>query len=53
MPEPLEPSPPSPGQTVGPFFHDALPYPGDRELVPPGRIVQVAAVAARELQAGR
>ncbi|HEX8519142.1 MAG TPA: protocatechuate 3,4-dioxygenase subunit alpha [Pseudonocardia sp.] len=36
MPEPLEPSAPSPGQTVGPFFHDALPYPGDRELVPPG-----------------
>lgn len=27
---------PSPGQTVGPFFHHALPYPGDRELVPPG-----------------
>jgi protocatechuate 3,4-dioxygenase alpha subunit len=26
----------TPGQTVGPFFHDALPYPGDRELVPPG-----------------
>lgn len=24
----------SPGQTVGPFFHFALPYPGDRELVP-------------------
>lgn len=28
---------PTPGQTVGPFFHYALPYPGDRELVPPGR----------------
>jgi protocatechuate 3,4-dioxygenase alpha subunit len=27
---------PTPGQTVGPFFHDALPFPGDRELVPPG-----------------
>ena len=26
----------SPGQTVGPFFHYALPFPGDRELVPPG-----------------
>jgi protocatechuate 3,4-dioxygenase alpha subunit len=26
----------TPGQTVGPFFHDALPYPGDRELVPFG-----------------
>jgi protocatechuate 3,4-dioxygenase alpha subunit len=26
----------TPGQTVGPFFHDALPYPGDRDLVPPG-----------------
>lgn len=28
---------PTPGQTVGPFFHDALPWPGDAELVPPGR----------------
>lgn len=27
----------TPGQTVGPFFHDALPYPGDHELVVPGR----------------
>jgi len=27
---------PTPGQTVGPFFHYALPYPGDRDLVPPG-----------------
>lgn len=26
----------TPGQTIGPFFHYALPYPGDRELVPPG-----------------
>ena len=26
----------TPGQTVGPFFHHALPFPGDRELVPPG-----------------
>ena len=24
----------TPGQTIGPFFHYALPYPGDRELVP-------------------
>lgn len=24
---------PTPGQTVGPFFHYALPYPGDRELL--------------------
>jgi protocatechuate 3,4-dioxygenase alpha subunit len=24
---------PTPGQTVGPFFHNALPFPGDRELV--------------------
>lgn len=31
------PLPPTPGQTVGPFFHDALPWPGDAELVPPGR----------------
>lgn len=27
---------PTPGQTVGPFFHDALPFEGDRELVPLG-----------------
>ena len=27
----------TPGQTVGPFFHYALPYDGDRELVPAGR----------------
>ncbi|MCR1785734.1 protocatechuate 3,4-dioxygenase subunit alpha [Nocardioides carbamazepini] len=27
---------PTPGQTIGPFFHDALPYPGDSLLVPPG-----------------
>ncbi|WP_153505698.1 protocatechuate 3,4-dioxygenase subunit alpha [Cumulibacter manganitolerans] len=27
---------PTPGQTVGPFFHDALPYAGDSHLVPPG-----------------
>lgn len=26
----------TPGQTVGPFFHYALPYPGDRDLVAPG-----------------
>jgi protocatechuate 3,4-dioxygenase, alpha subunit len=26
----------TPGQTVGPFFHYALPYERDRELVPPG-----------------
>jgi protocatechuate 3,4-dioxygenase alpha subunit len=26
----------TPGQTVGPFFHYALPYPGDGALVPPG-----------------
>ncbi len=25
----------TPGQTVGPFFHDALPYSGGNELVPP------------------
>lgn len=29
-------SPPSPGQTIGPFFHFALPYDGDRTLVAPG-----------------
>ena len=27
----------TPGQTIGPFFGYALPYPGDSELVPPGR----------------
>jgi protocatechuate 3,4-dioxygenase, alpha subunit len=27
---------PTPGQTVGPFFGFALPYPGDRQLVPSG-----------------
>ena len=27
----------TPGQTVGPFFHFALPYAGDGDLVPPGR----------------
>ena len=27
---------PTPGQTVGPFFHDALPYDGDSDLVAPG-----------------
>jgi protocatechuate 3,4-dioxygenase alpha subunit len=27
---------PTPGQTVGPFFHYALPYAGDRDLVAPG-----------------
>jgi protocatechuate 3,4-dioxygenase alpha subunit len=26
----------TPGQTVGPFFHTGLPFPGDRELVPGG-----------------
>ena len=26
----------TPGQTIGPFFGYALPYPGDRELVSPG-----------------
>ena len=36
---PSTPTPlaPTPGQTVGPFFHYALPFPGDSELVPPGR----------------
>ena len=29
--------PATPGQTVGPFFGYALPFPGDSELVPPGR----------------
>ena len=28
-------STPTPGQTVGPFYGYALPYPGDSELVPP------------------
>lgn len=28
--------PPTPGQTIGPFFHNALPFAGDSELVPVG-----------------
>lgn len=28
--------PPTPGQTIGPFYGYALPYAGDAELVPPG-----------------
>ncbi len=28
--------PPTPGQTIGPFFAYALPFDGDNELVPPG-----------------
>lgn len=28
---------PAPGQTIGPFYGYALPYPGGSELVPPGR----------------
>ena len=28
--------PPTPGQTIGPFFHYALPFDGDAELVRPG-----------------
>lgn len=27
---------PTPGQTIGPFFHHALPWEGDRDLVAPG-----------------
>ena len=30
--------PATPGQTVGPFFGYSLPYPGDADLVPPGRV---------------
>jgi protocatechuate 3,4-dioxygenase alpha subunit len=26
----------TPGQTIGPFFHGSLPYPGGGDLVPPG-----------------
>lgn len=33
---PVPALPPTPGQTVGPFFHYALPYDGDRQLVAPG-----------------
>lgn len=28
--------PPTPGQTIGPFFHDGMRFDKDRELVPPG-----------------
>jgi protocatechuate 3,4-dioxygenase alpha subunit len=31
------PRPPTPGQTVGPFFGYALPFVGGPEIVPPGR----------------
>jgi protocatechuate 3,4-dioxygenase alpha subunit len=31
----------TPGQTIGPFFGYALPYPGDRELVPRGSAAAV------------
>ncbi len=37
MTGPATAGPPTPGQTVGPFFGYALPYPGDSELVPAGR----------------
>lgn len=30
--------PVTPGQTIGPFFHYALPYDGDAYLVPPGTV---------------
>ncbi|MCW2835015.1 MAG: pcaG [Nocardioides sp.] len=33
---------PTPGQTVGPFFHYGLPYDGDRNLVPPGSTGSIA-----------
>jgi protocatechuate 3,4-dioxygenase, alpha subunit len=34
---PLDRGPaPTPGQTVGPFFHSALPFRGDRDLITPG-----------------
>ncbi|WP_436698578.1 protocatechuate 3,4-dioxygenase subunit alpha [Nocardioides sp. BYT-33-1] len=36
MTTPTETLAPTPGQTIGPFFHDALPYAGDSLLVPPG-----------------
>lgn len=31
----------TPGQTVGPFFHDALPFPGGRDLVAAGSVAAV------------
>lgn len=33
--DPATPLAPTPGQTVGPFFHYALPFDGDRDLVRP------------------
>ncbi len=33
---------PTPGQTIGPFFGFALPYVGDAQLVPPGRVDAVS-----------
>lgn len=41
MTTPSAPLAPTPGQTVGPFFHYALPYPGDRDLVPQGAVGSV------------
>jgi protocatechuate 3,4-dioxygenase beta subunit len=37
----------TPGQTIGPFFHYALPYPGDRELAPRGSAGSVEPGPAR------
>lgn len=38
MTTPSETLAPTPGQTIGPFFHDALPYAGDSLLVPAGSV---------------
>lgn len=38
------PLPPTPGQTVGPFYGYALPWPDGERLVPPGRADAVALV---------
>ena len=48
-------TPPTPGQTVGPFFGYALPYDGDSELVPPatpGRDPAARPGARRRRRAG-
>ena len=43
---------PTPGQTIGPFFHYALPFDHDRELVPPGAPGRCGCTATCGMRAG-
>jgi hypothetical protein len=50
--------PPTPSQTIGPFFHFSLPYPDGERLVPPAdpdavRIVGTVYDGAGETRPGR